>query len=421
MFLTATWENKWRGIMLKRKCSQLIDEYLTYFPCVALLGPRQCGKTTLLHNIPGDWTHYDLEKGGDYNIISNDPDLFLRLNPEKITIDESQLLPELFSALRVAIDADRENSGRFVITGSSSPDLLKSISETLAGRIGIIEMSPFSVEELTGGNSSFFSLFQALHNYKEIIDGLSERTTLKELHNYWFKGGYPEPWLKDQKRFSEIWMDQYIQTYVHRDIARLFPSMNAPRFRQFTEMLAGLSGKVINYSDIARTLGVSQPTIRDYFSIVHGTFLWRQLPPYEKNIKKRIVKHPRGYLRDSGILHHLLRIDDLRQLQSHPAMGSSWESMVTEEILRGLQNRGLSYDAYFYRTASGAEVDLIIEGRFGTLPVEIKYNQNISLGKIRGLQDFIREHKLPFGIVIYNGESVRWVRENIAAIPFSFC
>ena len=132
--------------MLKRKCSQLVEEYLEYFPCVALIGPRQCGKTTLLHNMPGDWIHYDLEKGGDYNLISADPDLFLRLNPEKITIDEAQLLPELFSALRVSIDADRNNSGRFVITGSSSPVLLESISKSLAGRIGIIEMSLLALE-----------------------------------------------------------------------------------------------------------------------------------------------------------------------------------------------------------------------------------------------------------------------------------
>lgn len=407
--------------MLKRRCSQLVEEYLQYFPCVAIIGPRQCGKTTLLHNIPGDWKHYDLEKAGDYNLASADPDLFLRLNPEKITIDEAQLLPELFSALRVSIDADRSNSGRFVITGSSSPDLLNSISESLAGRIGIIEMSPLTLEELNKDSSPFFSLFQSADNYREIINGLSERSTLKGLHDYWFKGGYPEPWTRNQTRFTELWMEQYIQTYVHRDIARLFPALNGPRFRQFTEMLAGLSGHVINYSEVARALGVSQPTIRDYFSIVHGTFLWRQINPYEKNVKKRIVKHPRGYLRDSGILHYLLRLKDLRQLQSHPSMGYSWESMVSEEILRGLQNYGITHDYYFYRTASGAEVDLIIEGTFGTIPIEIKYNQGVSPSKIRGLQDFIQEHKLPFGIIIDNGESVRWIKENIVAIPFAFC
>jgi len=197
--------------------------------------------------------------------------------------------------------------------------------------------------------------------------------------------------------------------------------MNSARFMQFTEMLAGLSGQVINYSEVARALGVSQPVIRDYFNIVHGTFLWRQILPYEKNVKKRIVKHPKGHLRDSGILHHLLRLRDLRQLQSHPSMGFSWEAMTIEELLRGLCSAGISHDYYYYRTASGAEIDLILEGKFGLIPIEIKYNKSVALSKIRGIKDFVKEHALPFGIVIDNGESVRWITEEIVAIPFSFC
>ena len=216
-------------------------------------------------------------------------------------------------------------------------------------------------------------------------------------------------------------MDQYIQTYVERDIAGLFPALNRVRFRQFTKMLAGLSGSVINYSEVARTLGVSQPTIRDYYNIAHGTFIWRHMLPYEKNVKKRIVKHPKGYLRDSGTLHHLLRIPDQRRLRSHPAMGFSWETMVMEEILRGLQNHGVKHDAYFYRTVSGSKVDLIVEGRFGTTPIEIKYHQNIGKGKVRAIRNFVREHDLSFGLVIDNGESVRRLDEFIYAVPFSYC
>jgi predicted AAA+ superfamily ATPase len=407
--------------MIKRTCATLIEEYLEYFPCVALIGARQSGKTTLLQDLKGEWRYYDLEKYDDYRLISDDPDLFFRLNPDQVAIDESQLLPELFAALRVAIDSDRSTSGRFVITGSSSPELLKSISESLAGRIGIIEVSPLSLEELNSACSPFYNLFKSPDRYRSIIDNLTERSTLADLHDYWFRGGYPEPWSKNKPRFTELWMTQYVQTYVERDVARLFPSLNAPRFKQFTEMLAGLSGQVINYSDVARALGVSQPTVRDYFSIANGTFLWRHIPPYERNVKKRIVKHPKGHLRDSGILHHLLRLRDLRQLQSHPSMGFSWEAMVTEELLRGLHNHGIDHDYFFYRTASGAEVDLVLEGKFGLVPIEIKYNQSVSPGKIRAIKDFVREHDLPYGIVIDNGESVRWISEKVVAIPFSFC
>jgi len=407
--------------MINRRCKALIEEYLGLFPCVAMIGPRQCGKTTLLQSVGEKWSYYDLEKRSDYNLFADDPDLFFRLNSEQIGIDEAQLLPEIFPALRVAIDADRKNVGRFLLTGSSSPELLKSISESLAGRIGIIEMSPLTMDELTKGDSGFYGIFKEPDVFKTTVDSLTERASLNDIHNYWFSGGYPEPVTKDDYRFSELWMDQYVQTYIERDIARLFPSLNRPRFHQFTEMLAGLSGSVINYSEVARALGVSQPTVRDYFTIAHGTFIWRHIYPYEKNVKKRIVKHPRGYFRDSGVLHHLLRIRDLRQLLSHPAMGFSWEGMVIEEILRGLHNRGIKHDCYYYRTVSGAEVDLIVEGRFGTVPFEIKHQQNTSRGKIRGIRDFVREHNLPFGVVVDNGESVRWLDESIVAIPFCYC
>ena len=407
--------------MIQRACRQLIDEYLEFFPCVALVGARQSGKTTLVKALNGTWNYFDLEKRDDYKLISDSPDLFLRLNSKRVVIDEAQLLPELFPALRVSIDNNRETSGQFVITGSSSPELLKSISESLAGRIGIIEISPLTMGETSASPSPFYRIFQNPDNFRDIINNLTEQNSLTNIHHYWFQGGYPEPWSKNSERFTELWMEQYVQTYVERDIARLFPGMNPARFMQFTEMLAGLSGQVINYSEVARALGVSQPVIRDYFNIVHGTFLWRQILPYEKNVKKRIVKHPKGHLRDSGILHHLLRLRDLRQLQSHPSMGFSWEAMTIEELLRGLCSAGISHDYYYYRTASGAEIDLILEGKFGLIPIEIKYNKSVALSKIRGIKDFVKEHALPFGIVIDNGESVRWITEEIVAIPFSFC
>jgi len=407
--------------MIERKSMKLLREYLKYFPCVGIVGARQSGKTTLMNSVANDWQHYDLENSADYDIISSDPDLFFRLNPEQITIDEAQLMPELFSALRVAIDADRSSYGRFIITGSSSPELLEAISESLAGRIGIIELAPFALNELYGADDNFYSLFKEPENYHKIIDSLKEKASLNEIIDYWYRGGFPEPWIKKESRFSDVWMEQYVQSYVYRDIARLFPGLNTQRFRQFTGMLAGLSGQVINYSEVSRTLGVSQPTVRDYFSIANHTFLWRQILPYEKSVKKRITKHPKGYLRDSGLLHYLLRIRDSRQLLSHPSMGFSWESMVIEEFLRGLNNRGITHDYYYLRTAGGAEIDLILEGKFGTIPIEIKFNRKAVKNKIRALKDFVEQHKLPYGIIIDNSETVRWLTEKIVAIPFAYC
>jgi len=336
---------------MKRAYEALLREYLEMFPCVAIIGARQCGKTTLLQTLSEEWKHFDLELGSDYDVISRDPDLFLRLNEPKVAIDEAQILPELFPALRVAIDRNRDVPGRFVITGSSSPDLLRSISESLAGRIGIIEMAPFSWSEIhpPKQKATIDLLLDPSCEPKDLVESISPNGSLQEVHDYWFRGGYPEPWLKNSKRFADVWTNQYVRTYLYRDIGRLFAQLNQTKFRQFLNLLAGLSGTILNYSDVARTLGVSQPTVREYFEIAHGTFLWRKIPPYERNSMKRLVKHPKGYLRDTGLLHHFLRIGSLDALLSHPQMGNSWESVVVEELLRQLNARGISYDYFYYR------------------------------------------------------------------------
>lgn len=407
---------------IKRSYQKLAEEYLNYFPCVAILGPRQCGKTTLLQMMGEPWTIFDLEKRSDLQNIENDPDLFFRLNSENVAIDEAQRLPEIFPALRVAIDQQRDVTGRFILTGSSSPELVRSISESLAGRVAIIEMATFSLTEIHGlGQSDFYQAFQEPDRFLKIVEGLTPLVDIDDIHDYWFRGGYPEPWLKNDPRFQDLWMEQYVGTYLDRDISILFPSLNRQRFGQFTQMLAGLSGSVINYSEVARAVSVSQPTIRDYFGIAHGTYIWRNLPSYAKNVKKRVVKHPKGYIRDAGLLHHLLRIRDLSQLMSHPAMGFSWESLVVEQILRGLTSRGITFDSFFYRTTGGAEVDLILEGKFGLIPIEIKYRQHVSKNQLIGITGFMKEHDCPFGLVVNNDEKVRLYDYNLVGIPLACC
>jgi predicted AAA+ superfamily ATPase len=185
------------------------------------------------------------------------------------------------------------------------------------------------------------------------------------------------------------------------------------------QLLAGLSGSVLNYADTARALGVSQPTARDYFEIAHGSFIWRKIAPYEKNAIKRVVKHPKGYLRDSGILHHLSRINDIHALLGHPLKGRSWEGMVIEEIVRQLICLGQSFDYYYYRTSAGAEVDLVPEGDFGLIAVEIKHSQKVSSGDLRPLRDFVRERHCRLGVVINNDDKSKLLDENIIGVPFS--
>ena len=408
---------------------EMLKELLGFFPCVALVGVRQCGKTTLLQQLISEssagWQLFDLEKRSDFEIVSRDSDLFFRLHPNQVAIDEAQLLPELFASLRVAIDADRGRTGRFIITGSSSPELIRSISESLAGRVAILELAPFTFGETQQQGVPVFA--RLIGSQAPVLD--FEKLTiptnipgiLRTQHDHWFRGGYPEPWLKNNPRFSKLWMENYIQTYLHRDIQQLFPGLNRQKFQLFLQMLSNLSGTIINYSNVARTLGVSQPTVRDYFNIAHGTFIWRHIPSYQKNAGKRIVKHPKGYLRDSGLLHFLLHLQGINDLMAHPVMGHSWEGMVIEEILRGLNALGVSYDYFHYRTGGGAEVDLILEGEFGLVPVEIKYGQTVKGRELRGIKGFLKEHDCRYGLVINNDERVSLYDSNLIGVPFACC
>lgn len=404
---------------MKRHYSKLISELLGFFPCLAITGIRQSGKTTLLHRLPPEWRIFDLEKADDFDLISRDPDLFLRLNPQHTAIDECQLLPELFPALRVAVDAARNQSGRFVVTGSSSLTLLKSISESLAGRVAILEVAPFSLAEAYAKPASLF--YDYIVEQSPLADFLSleSRLTLQEQYNFWLRGGFPDPWLRNNARYSKMWMQNYIKTYIERDIRPLFPSLNHQKYRLFIQMLSHFSGTIINYAEAARVLGVSQPTARDYFQIAHGTFLWRHIPAYEKNAGKRIVKHPKGHIRDSGLLHFMLHLHSLDDLLSHPKFGHSWEAMVIENLCRGLDSIGAAYDYFHYRTSGGAEVDLVLEGEFGLLPIEIKFGQKVAARELRGIRDFIKERKCRYGIVINNSERPTIYNENLIGIPFS--
>lgn len=409
---------------MKRAAASLLNSYLSTFPCVAVLGVRQCGKTTLLHTLPADWKHFDLERRADHAAIAKDPDAFLRLHPRHIALDEAQSLPEIFPALRVAIDDRRSEKGRFVITGSSSPALSKVLSESLAGRIGIIELAPFSWEEATAtvGRDSLLRRLIDDRRAKPpaLLEGLRPRGGAARLHDFWFRGGFPEPWIEADDTFRARWVEQYIQTYLLRDVRRLFPGLDDVRFRRFIEMLGGLSGRVLNYAEVARALGVSQPTVRDYFDIAHGTFVWRRIPAYSGNVVKRVVKHPKGYVRDTGLLHTLLRISDADALLSHPQVGASWEAMAVEEVIRQMNALGAAADYSYYRTGGGAEVDLVVEGRLGRVAFEVKHASAVTGRDLRGLRDFVVEQKARLGVVINNDVMPRLYDDQLIGIPMAW-
>ncbi|MEQ1912227.1 MAG: DUF4143 domain-containing protein [Vicinamibacterales bacterium] len=290
----------------------------------------------------------------------------------------------------------------------------------MRGRVGLIELAPFSFAEVTGTATRDSLLTRLSHGRakpNELVEGLKPRGSLDAFHDFWFRGGFPEPWLNPGERFRTLWTEQYIQTYLYRDVKRLFPGLDEVRFRRFLELLGGLSGKVLNYADTVRILNVSQPTARDYFEIAHGTFVWRRVSAFSRRSLKRVVKHPRGYLRDTGLLHALLRIQSVDALQSHPQVGSSWEGLIVEEILRQFEALGTRPDYSYYRTGAGAEVDLVLEGDFGLVAVEVKHNSTVTSRDLRSLREFIVEDKARLGIVVNSDTTPRVYEDRIIGVP----
>ena len=355
---------------LNRDLSQTVHYLLKHFPVVAILGARQVGKSTLLRHALPDAIFFDLERESDFQRVNDDPALLLQEVDRPVIFDEAQLSPALFEALRVAVDEKRDQSGQFLLSGSSSPHLLKQISETLAGRIAIVELDPLSWHEVLDRPAN--NLLSALQNPEELSQ-LAATKNKQELLSLCLQGGYPEPVLKsDDSRFYRLWMENYLKTYVERDVRALFPQLNLDAYKRFIQMLAFSSGEIINAANFARSLDVSQPTIKNYLEIVEGTFLWRRIPSYQKNVNKRIVKMPKGHIRDTGLINYLLRVQSESDMKAHPQFGRTWEIFVTEQLIRHFKNNAERIEYFYYRTHNQAEVDLILDTDFGLIPVEIK-------------------------------------------------
>jgi predicted AAA+ superfamily ATPase len=322
--------------MIERRVAQKLDQTLQRTPAVALLGPRQVGKTTLAQAIAENRPsiYLDLENPEDLAKL-NDPLAFLSLHADKLVIiDEIQRSPELFPVLRGLIDKNRKagrKGGQFLLLGSASMDLLRQSSESLAGRISYLELSGLNLLELNPDEDA------------------------KKL---WLRGGFPESYLATSDEEAMDWLEDFIRTYLERDVPQMGFRVPASRLRRLWTMLAHLQGELTNNSKLAVNLEVNAKTVAHYIDILVDLLLVRRLEPWHVNVKKRLVKSPRLYVRDSGILHRLLGIEDLDGLLSNPVLGKSWEGFVIENILSALPNRS---EAYFYRTAAGAEIDLLLK------------------------------------------------------------
>lgn len=350
---------------------------------VALVGPRQCGKTTLARQVvPADSLNYlDLEDPVALARLDEPMTALSRLRGV-VVIDEVQRRPDLFPVLRVLADR-RPLRARFLILGSASPDLLRQSSETLAGRLEVVTLSGFSLSEVG----------------------------VRSLDKHWMRGGFPRSFLARSQADSFAWRRDFVQTFLERDLPQLGFNIPPAALLRFWTMLAHYHGNVWNAAEPARSLGVSEPTVRRYLDLLTGVFMVRQLQPWHANVGKRQVKSPKVYLRDSGLLHQLLGIRTDRELFSHPKYGASWEGYAIEETLKSVQPDG----AYFWATHSGAELDLLVMKDGRRLGVEVKRADAPRLTP--SLKIALGDLRLEQIVVLYPGSTRYALHERVVAMP----
>jgi predicted AAA+ superfamily ATPase len=365
------------------------------FPAVLILGPRQVGKTTLARTALPSAPYLDLEEPRQREAFTDDP-LFqiesrIQGGNRTLVLDEVQCVPDVLPALRGLIDRDRRRNGRFVLLGSAQPALIRQVSESLAGRVGILELDPLTATEALPG---------------------SPRRAWSDV---WLRGGFPDALRGD---FRE-WWESYLRTYIERDLPQLGVRADPVFLRRLLTMLAHTQGGLLNASSLGASLGVSYHTVGRHLDILEQTFLLRRLTPFFRNVGKRLVKSPKVYLRDSGLLHHLLNLGTLDAVRSHPVHGASWETFVLEDLIRREKIVRPHSQFFFWRTADGAEVDLIIERGDVRIAVEIKAGRGDKAHAARVLETAARDVGATAGWILDQAQGTSPLRPGISRRSFA--
>jgi predicted AAA+ superfamily ATPase len=336
--------------MIPRIYRRQLREKLKRYPAVALTGPRQCGKTTLARQLGG--VYFDMETAGSEARLDAEWEVLVG-GRQLIIIDEAQNAPEVFARLRGTIDDDRKRNGRFLLLGSVSPGLMENVSESLAGRLGLVRMTPFILPELRAG----------------------------QMDDLWLRGGYPDGGILDPPMFPD-WQDSYLEMLAARDL----PSWGLPakprQTMRLLAMLAAVHSLPLNASQIGSSMALDHKTVLTHCDFLEGAYLIRRLQPFSANIRKRLVKRPRILWRDSGLMHALMGVNDLDHLFRQPWLGHSWEGFVIEQTLSTLAAAGLRVTPYFFRTSDGYELDLVLDWGADRWAIEIKLTSNPSAAMI---------------------------------------
>lgn len=374
-----------------RLAEKPFQRLLKTFPAVLVVGPRQCGKSTLIKSVLTGWDLFDLERPSDLSLLNADLEGFLAAHANRTVFDEAQRAPELFSALRHRID-NGKGKGRYVLLGSASPSLMKSVSESLAGRIGLLELTPFRSLELKG------------------------TTYVKDR---WFWGGYPPVLSLRDAQARGTWLDAYVSTFLERDLPALGLKLPPQRLRKLWTMLTHVHGQLLNVSDLARSLTVSSHTVNADLDVLEGAFMIRRLQPYAANVQKRLTKAPKLYIRDTGILHFLAGLRTSKELETWPKRGHSFEGLVIEELIAMAGDQLVRPEVFFWRTQAGAEVDFILRNGRQLLPVEVKLGASVDPRSLASMKQCMSDLGLKRGWVVNTAQERRMLTPGIEQVPWS--
>lgn len=398
--------------MIPRHLSSHLLRYSKQYPIVALVGPRQSGKTTLSKALFPDHKYLSLENLDLRSFASSDPRGFLNDHGPNIILDEVQRVPELFSYLQEIVDTNQDPA-QYILTGSSQFLLIENITQSLAGRIVTFKLYPLTYTELFeySQDSGVESVFQTRHHNREKIDQ-------EKLYHLIWTGFYPR--IYDKHLDSYKWYENYLLTYVERDVRSLLNIKNLRTFENFLKLTASQSGQLMNYTSLGNALGVSIPTIKEWISILETSGLIFILPPYFKNFSKRIVKTPKIYFADTGLLCHLLSIRNVDHLKTHPLLGSIFETFIISECFKRFHNLGEVPPLYFWRDQTGNEIDLLINNEPSCFPLEIKLSQSFHSDFKIGIEKWfaLAGNHCHKGSVIYCGEHTHGTTTSVPIVPW---
>ena len=377
--------------MIPRDAAKSLLRFSNHYPVMTVTGPRQSGKTTLVRATFPEKPYVSLEDPDELEAAKADPRGFLARYPDGAILDEAQKCPDIFSYLQSHVDLDGR-PGRFILTGSQQFGLLSKISQSLAGRTGIIQLLPFSMAELEAAN-----------------------ILTSDLNGLLSKGMYPPVYDRDIPPAN--WYAAYMMTYIERDLRQLINVRDLSTFQRFVRMCAARTGQLLNLSSLANDCGITHNTARAWFSVLEASYLVFALPPYYQNFNKRLVKTPKIYFFDTGLAAWLLGIQNPEQLSIHPMRGALFEALIVAELIKDRYNQGIAGNLYFWRDNTGNEIDVIIEAGGKMMPLEIKSGQTVTPDFFTGLQKWLKLSGSEKGWLVYGGRQPQ-TRQNVEVVPW---